>query len=325
MNKLIFKLFGLLAVFVIGCSPELTGKAAGQIPEEKSNPPEIYFCPRDDCGRIFEKHVRAANISVHCAFYDIDLDNVIGALAQKSRDIEVKVVTDSSNSEGQIKGEGVKFDNDKQLMHNKFCIIDDKIVLTGSFNPTGNDNYKNNNNVVIVYSNFLAKNYEDEFDELWKGVFGNGENVKYPALYVNDIKIQNYFCPEDNCASHVIDLIKNAKSSIYFMTFTFTNGDIADALIEKDNLDIRGIFDSGQSANKYSQYRRLKEFGINVKKDADKYKMHHKVFIIDNRTVVTGSFNPTKSADTKNDENLLVIDDKKIADVFLWEFDNLWD
>ena len=108
------------------------------------------------------------------------------------------------------------------------------------------------------------------------------------------------------------------------MSFSFTNDGIADALIGKEGLDIRGIFDTAQSSNKFSQFNRLKEFGMNIKKDKSKYKMHHKVFIIDNETVATGSFNPTSSADTKNDENLLIMHDKRIADAFLKEFDYLW-
>ena len=209
-------------------------------------------------------------------------------------------------------------------MHNKFCVIDTNIVITGSFNPTDNDNNYNNNNVVVIYSNTLASNYEDEFNELSNGKFGKGSKVKYPVIYINDIKIENYFCPEDDCASHIVDLIKNAESSIYFMSFSFTNEEIADALVMKDSVDVRGIFDSSQSSGKYSQFKRLQEFGINVKKDSNKYKMHHKVFIIDNETVVTGSFNPTLSADAKNDENLLIIHDKKIANKFLREFNSLW-
>ena len=167
------------------------------------------------------------------------------------------------------------------------------------------------------YWNKMAEK-EEEIDSY------NDKDEKKDEDYNDDIKIENYFCPEDKCASHIIDLIKNAKSSIYFMSFSFTNEKIADAMISKEGLDIGGIFDSSQSSNKFSQFSRLKEFGFNVKKDSNKYKMHHKVFIIDNETVATGSFNPTQSADTKNDENLLVIHDKKIAGAFLKEFDNLW-
>jgi len=52
--------------------------------------------------------------------------------------------------------------------------------------------------------------------------------------------------------------------------------------------------------------------------------MHHKVFIIDNETVITGSFNPTKNADLRNDENILIIHNKWIAKKYLKEFEKVW-
>ncbi len=335
MNKLIFKLFYLknalgsfllLSILILaGCEPTITGKQAAQIPKETAKNPEAYFCPKEDCGKVLEGHIESADFSVYCALYDIDLGNAISSLARKSKTADVKLVMDSSNYEYQVKGEAVKMNRgERQLMHDKFCVIDGYTVITGSFNPTDNDNNYNNNNIVVAYSEILAKNYGDEFEELWNGEFGNGNSVEYPLLYINNMKIENYFCPEDGCSSRIINLIKNAKSSVYFMSFSFTSEDIANAIIGRGNLDIRGIFDSQQASNKFSQLNRLKGFGIKVKKDANKYKMHHKVFIIDNSTVITGSFNPTLSADTKNDENLLIIHDKKIANAFLREFDSLW-
>ena len=286
--------------------------------------PQVYFCPKEDCGKIVESHISSANSTVYCAFYDLKLKNIIGALARKSKDADVKVVIDSSNQKGQIKGDGVRVDDDKQLMHNKFCVFDDDTVITGSFNPTDNDNSLNNNNLIVVYSKTLAKNYKDEFDELWNGQFGRGSKVEHPVMYINGMEIENYFCPEDKCASRIIGLISNAKSSVYFMSFSFTNNQIADAIIKKKNLDVRGIFDLGQSSSKFSQFNKMNDLDINVKKDKNKYKLHHKVFIIDNQTVATGSFNPTLSADTKNDENLIIFHDQKIANEFVGEFNSLW-
>ena len=329
MDKLVFKLFclaALVAVFsslMAGCKGT-TGYSTKQIPYEKNREPKVYFCPKNDCGKVYSSYIKSANHSVHCAFYDIDLDNVIRALANKSRTAEVMLVMDSSNYDEQVKGDGIKLDDDRQLMHNKFCVIDDNVVITGSFNPTENDNYKNQNNIVVMFSKILAKNYEDEFEELWNGKFGKGDKIGNSEIYINNKKIENYFCPEDNCASHLIELIKNARHSIYFMTFSFTNENVADALAAKNYLNVKGVFDSQQASIQYSQFKRLQELGIKAKKDSNKYKMHHKVFIIDNSTVVTGSFNPTLSADTKNDENMLIIHDSKIADAFLEEFDRLW-
>lgn len=327
MKKLLFKLFYknfvlssliLVTILIIGC--DITGNTV----YEQGSKPEVYFCPRENCAKILENNILAADNSVYCAFYDLELKSVASALTRKSNGIEVKLIMDDENKNSLIKGQNVRFDDEKQLMHNKFCIIDNKIVITGSFNPTNNDNYNNNNNMVVFYSAALPKNYEDEFRELWDGNFGSGDKTKNPVVYINGNKIENYFCPEDGCADKVINQIKDAKSSVYFMTFAFTSGEIADALLAKDGIDIRGIFDSGQSSNKYSQYKRLKEFGINVKKDANKHKLHHKVFIIDNQTVITGSFNPTQSGDEKNDENILIIHDREIASYYLNEFDSLW-
>ena len=333
MNKHVFKLFDsypaliflvlFFIAFLTGCAG-ITANIGNKIPQETAKNPEVYFCPREDCSKVFENNIKSANFSVYCAFYDLDLKNIITALSRKSKDIDVRLVMDSSNYEEQIKGDGIRMDDNEQLMHNKFCIIDSSVVITGSFNPTDNDNNYNNNNVVVIHSNTLAGNYEDEFNELWNNNFGKGSKASNPIIYINNVKIENFFCPEDDCASHIIDLIKNAESSVYFMSFSFTNEEIADAIIKKIGLDVMGILDSSQSSGKYSQFKRLREFGINVKKDTNKYKMHHKVFIIDNETVVTGSFNPTLSGDAKNDENLLIIHDKKIADAFLKEFDSLW-
>lgn len=331
MKTLLFKYFHQIIILssligvtflIISCAPNLI--SGNVIREETAKNPEVYFCPRQDCSKVFENNINSANFSVHCAIYDVNLKNVINALSKKSKSADVKVVIDNSNNHGQIKGNGVKEDNDRQLMHNKFCVIDKKIVLTGSFNPTDNDNSRNNNNVLVIYSKALSENYEDEFSELWSGTFSGGNKVKHPVIYVNGIKIENYFCPEDNCESHIVDLISSAKSSVYFMDFSFTSKEIADAIMMKKDLDTKGIVDSSQSSNKYSQLKRLQEAGVNVEKDKNKYKMHHKVFIIDNETVATGSFNPTSSGDEKNDENLLIVHDKNITSNFLNEFDSIY-
>ena len=44
---------------------------------------------------------------------------------------------------------------------------------------------------------------------------------------------------------------------------------------------------------------------------------HNKVMIIDNQKVITGSFNFTTAADTKNAENVLLIEDAQLAEQYL--------
>jgi len=293
------------------------------IPSEINNNVEIYFCPRDNCEQRFIDFIESAKFSLHCALFDLKLENVINTLAEKSKTIDVKIVIDNENNKSQLKGAGVRADTSNQLSHNKFCIKDKKVVWTGSFNPTERGAYHNNNNILVFYSKYLVQNYEQEFDELWAGNFGEGGRVKYPVIILNNIKIENYFCPDDDCAYHVVNKIKNAKKSVYFMTFAFTSEPIADALLFNKNIEIKGVFEKSQRSE-YSQYERLKGFGLDVKFDNNKANMHHKVFMIDNKTVITGSFNPTKAGDTRNDENIIIIHDANIAKIYLEEFKYVW-
>ena len=208
-------------------------------------------------------------------------------------------------------------------MHNKFCIFDDKIISTGSFNPTINGNTKNNNNLVIINSKILAENYEEEFQSFMDNQYGRDKQVKYPKVIINnEILIENYFCPEDNCEQHVYDLIKKAKNRIYFMTFSFTSDKLGDLIIEKSkNVSVKGIFENFQANSEFSEYNKMKE--LNVKTDNNPKFLHHKVFIVDD-VVVLGSYNPSSSGNKKNDENILIIYDTIITNKFLEEFDYLW-
>jgi phosphatidylserine/phosphatidylglycerophosphate/cardiolipin synthase-like enzyme len=109
------------------------------------------------------------------------------------------------------------------------------------------------------------------------------------------------------------------------MVFSFTDFDIANKLVEKSKkeLDVRGVLESKRVNMQYNQYRNLAPY-IEITKDTNQYTMHHKVFIIDNQTVITGSYNPTKAGNTKNDENILIIHNKNIAEKYLEEFENLF-
>jgi len=297
---------------------EFTGFFSSGIVKEKSLPPEVYFCP-NNCLTPLVRLINSANDSIDCAFYTLDSKEIIDAL--KNQKSKLRLILDK-HSEELKDFDAIKNYGTRQLMHDKFCVIDNKIVITGSFNPTERSK-KDYNDVVIIHSNYLAENYEDEFNELFDGQFGSGSKVKYPLIYLNGKKLENYFCPEDSCSEHVMDVLNSADRGIYFMTFVFTHPGIADTLIKKKGIDIKGILERSMK-NKWSQYERLKKSGINIKLDGSKHFMHEKVFIVDNKTVITGSFNPTRSADLRNDENLLIIHDEAVAKQYLGQFERVW-
>ena len=75
--------------------------------------------------------------------------------------------------------------------------------------------------------------------------------------------------------------------------------------------------------NTGTEFDNLKGAGIDVRLDGNPRNMHHKVIIIDGSIVVTGSYNFSRSAEERNDENILVIHSPEVAEAFLEEFDKI--
>ena len=311
----------IFSLFLISCSAYPTQILV----KEHIKKPLVYFCPIDPCDEIIVHYINQSNSSIHCAFFDIDLENILDILSEKSKIIDVKLLIDNNNIQKNLYGKGLAIDTSSQLSHNKFCIFDNKIILTGSFNPTKSE-IDNNNNIMIIESENLVVNYESEFNELFNNNFGKGRKTANPIIYINNKRYENYFCPDDSCQEKVLEELEKAEENIYFMTFSFTDNKISRLLVDKKkaNLDIKGVFESSRFNMQYEQYRYLQDNNIKLAPDNKPVTMHHKVFIIDNRTVITGSYNPTQAANEKNDENILIIKDKAIAEKFLQEFNRLF-
>ena len=296
-------------------------KISGEIPQENGPAVQVYFCPRDDCAERLSGLINSAQ-EVKCAFYNLNLKNVRDALKSKQYN---KLIVDSDGEKYVSEMDYIARPEGSGLMHNKFCIFDNSTVLTGSFNPTSKQDTVDNNNIIVINSKYLAENYKEEFEELWAGTFAEGEPVKYPQVIYNNETIENHFCPDDDCTSRVIETLQGAELEIKFLVYAFTEDKISDVLLNKvkENVSVRGVFDKSQSYSQYSEFARLNGTA-DVRIENSKGLLHHKVFIIDRKIVVTGSFNPTLSANTKNDENLLIIHSPAIAEKYLEEFEFVW-
>lgn len=318
---LLFLLIILVIVLLFLKFQENAQKDKEHIPEDQGTI-EIYFCPTQACEEQLLQRISNATSMIHCAFYDLDLSEVIAALEEKNRQgLDVKVVVDADNAEESQDLSFVKQDTRTAYMHNKFCIFDDKEIMAGSMNPTYTDTTKNNNNILFITSKILAENYEAEFERLWNKEFGYDAETEQTILLFNNKTIENYFCPEDNCEAHIAETLKQANESIFFMQFSFTSDVLGNIILEKSKtVEVAGIFDAAQNSA-YSEYETLKH--LNVSLEQNEGKLHHKVFVIDNKIVITGSMNPSKNGNEKNDENILIIHDTQIAALFVEEFNRL--
>jgi phosphatidylserine/phosphatidylglycerophosphate/cardiolipin synthase-like enzyme len=282
---------------------------------------DVYFCRQEDCGKEMTSLLIASNRSM-CLFYELNRFDIIKTLNAES----TKTLVFDKNA-GKVEGLKVQPVPSDGLMHNKFCILDGRTVITGSTNPTMNDIERNDNNLLVIESPTLAKRYTQELEEHASRLSRSYEKLPaHPvAVNISGTLVEQRFCPQEDCEGVIVRRIQQAQSSINFMIFTFTSDPIGDAMLlaQDRNVTVRGVFEKRQ-IDDFTEYPSMLAAGADVRIDGNKYTMHHKVIIIDNRTVITGSFNPTKSANERNDENLLIIDDPVIAQEYLIEFERVW-
>jgi phosphatidylserine/phosphatidylglycerophosphate/cardiolipin synthase-like enzyme len=313
---------------------------------------EVYFTdpqnvndPEDLAGSVPEKlidYINNAQRSIHVAAFEFDLTPVAEALiAAHQRGVEVQWITDDENGIELDEEEGrgqfamleragieVKDDARAALMHNKFLIFDGRTVWTGSTNITVNGNFRNNNNVLVMHSTRVAAIYEREFAEMWEGAFGptSPSTVDDQRVTVDGTRVDILFAAEDEVVDKLLPLITGAQRRIRFMAFSFTQDEMGAAVSAraKAGVDVRGIFETRGSETEYSELSMLYCAEVPVRQDGNPGTFHHKVLIIDDEIVVTGSFNFSENANESNDENVVIVFNRDIAAQYLREFNRRW-
>ncbi len=137
-----------------------------------------------------------------------------------------------------------------------------------------------------------------------------------------------YFFPNPSNEQRVVNMFRTCKKTLDIAIFTFTRDSIAQAILDahQRGLKVRCIGDDGNSKVKGSDVRLLASVGIPCKTDNNtRFHMHNKMAIIDNSVVITGSFNWTNQAINKNQDNILFIEDKNIANQYTDYFNKIWD
>lgn len=305
------------------------------IPDDKSR---HQGGPDDDLVTLMDKAAKTLDV----ADYDFDLASVAAAMARaKQRGVTVRLVTDTDTVEdtknapvqaalAQLRKVSIPIVDDQReaIMHHKFTVVDGEWLQTGSWNYTDGDTYRLNNNAIIIRSTELATNYTVEFERMFvKRQFGpqKASGAAKPLLDIDGVKVENYFAPKDKVSTHIVDTVKQAKESVYFLAFSFTHDGIGDAIIAqaKAGRKVGGVFETTGSNTRFSEYGRMKDAGLDVWQDGSPYAMHHKVIVVDEKVVIFGSFNFSDNADESNDENLLIVHDPALAKEFKAEYDRV--
>ena len=277
--------------------------------------------------------IDAARLSVDIAIYSLSLNSIRDALLRADdRGVQVRVVAESDNLDRsdpqRLKDAGIPILGDRRegLMHNKFVVIDGSEVWVGGMNYTDSGAYEDNNVLMRIRSVKMAENYTKEFEEMFvEDRFGDNilAETPNPRVTIDGTPVDTYFSPDDGVQAVLLDILNEAQESIYFMAFSFTADPLGEAIRERaeSGVTVAGVMDEEQVAsNQGTEFDPFRQAGLDVYIDGNPGQMHHKIMIVDESIVIVGSYNFTNSAESRNDENLMVIYNDQVAAFFIEEF-----
>jgi len=142
-------------------------------------------------------------------------------------------------------------------------------------------------------------------------------------------KTEVLFSPGGSIKDAIIKNIISSKGTIDVTAFTFTAGDIAEALYQakERGVQIRVIIDRTQDAKLYPVIEFLKGEGFNLQflKGNIGGSMNNAFAIFDDKLLVTGSYTWTEYAEKFNYENAVFIDEPDVVEKYKKEFESLYD
>ena len=231
------------------------------------------------------------------------------------------------------------------IMHNKFVVIDanssnpaDAILITGSADWSTEQFNTDYNNMIIFQDSALAHAYTSEFNMMWGSTTAvpNASAAKFGpyktdlgrhSFIIGGSTVELYFSPSDGTETHIQSTINTANTDLYFGVYTFTSSTDANMIVSRytSGVYVSGIID--QYSNSYSPYSIFTTgLGTHFVDYTGTGIYHNKYLIVDpsntcsDPAVLTGSHNWTTSANTKNDENTVIVHDPTIANIYYQAF-----
>jgi cardiolipin hydrolase len=139
-------------------------------------------------------------------------------------------------------------------------------------------------------------------------------------------RMECHFSPGPDCAEAIMNEINRAQHTIDVCVFTITDDRIGRVLLNAKGrgVRVRIISDDQKAMDLGSDVMDLQSMGIDVRFDVSRAHMHHKFALFDSTTLLSGSYNWTRSAARENQENVVVTDASRMVSAFAEEFSRLW-
>ncbi len=301
------------------------------------------------------ERIDQANVSVYAAVYGFNKQNIIDALVRAhERGVDVRLVGDAGEYDRATPGYDkmeerkipVQTGNQFHIMHNKFFVVDERFVYTGTGNISRSEFTFNNNHWVFFDHEGIAERFTQEFEQMFEGRFSAAkEPVDSPKHYDlgDGLEAEIWFAPQDDAMGRILEELRAVEESIHFQIFAFTKDQVASEFINRhrEGKQVQGVIDRSQlhGNGQYHQGYRLLANGIDMRLDGNSNsaipgdyqggggRMHTKTMFLDvdgdDPRVLTGSFNWSAAATISNDEVLVILRGDEITDLFRQEYDEI--
>ncbi len=284
----------------------------------RASSPSVYFTPHQAVDQLVLKTAEKTRHKIYLACYNFSwkpLQDVLVQLKKKNVQVQILVENLSPNFPQELLT-SVKTDFSPSLFHAKFITVDGRYLLIGSLNFSSDSLFLNHNNILVFEDPQLTSTFEKRF-QAWY------EDKPGPAFYQKG-NVTAAFSPHCDCETAICNTLQHARQSIHFLQFQFTSRPVAEILVKKSltGCQVFGLIEATTSGD-FSVFPFLFDLGVNIRRTLLAGLLHDKSFIVDGRTVITGSYNPTASA-RKNKECLLIIQDEDLARNFMREWKRLW-
>lgn len=213
----------LFAVALLSCQTK-EGSKDGTV--------EAHFSRQEGIEWVIEKELDNAGKSVSIAIYNFTSRPLAQAvLDAHKRGVDVKVIMDPSNANATYSkafylnqnGIEVRVERGRGLMHNKFALIDDSILITGSFNWTASAEAENDENIVILkgFPN-TYRSYSREFSRLWQESEPWQEKSPEPVdIHASNLRLLKKNAGKNvKISGRVVRVGYSEKSNTYFLDFS---------------------------------------------------------------------------------------------------------
>ena len=143
---------------------------------------KAYFSPGTECQQAIISAIDNAKTSLKICVFTISDDQITAAILRAhERNIPIKLLTDDEKlldvgsdirQLAQAKIE-IRTDDTRNHMHHKFALIDNHLLITGSYNWTRSAAMYNHENIIVSDNKELVNDFLVEFEKLWNamGVF----------------------------------------------------------------------------------------------------------------------------------------------------------